>query len=189
MLYLIGGASRAGKSLLARRLLAEHGVPGFPLDAIMMAAQRLPEHGFAVQSGDSAYQRATMLWPFTSELIFTAAAQMQDYAFEGDYLLPRLVAVFQKKYPALPTRAVFLGYAQADPALKLEAIREHVSTNDWTRRLDANALQDVVQRQIDFSRRLRAECSLWGLPYVEAPACNHAAAMDRALATLVQQWG
>ena len=42
MLYLIGGASRAGKSLLARRLLAEHGVPGFPLDAIMMAAQRLP---------------------------------------------------------------------------------------------------------------------------------------------------
>ena len=69
MLYLIGGASRAGKSMLARRLLVEHGVPGFPLDAFMMAAERLPGHGFAVQSGDSAYQRATALWPFTSESV------------------------------------------------------------------------------------------------------------------------
>ena len=59
MLYLIGGASRAGKSLLARRLLVEHGVPGFPLDALMMAAVRQTEHGFAVRYGDSAYQRAT----------------------------------------------------------------------------------------------------------------------------------
>ena len=152
MLYLIGGASRAGKSLLARRLLVEHRVPGFPLDALMMAAVRQTEHGFALRDGDSACQRATALWPFTSELIFTAAAQMQDYAFEGDYLLPRLVAMFRKKYPGLPTRAVFLGYAQADPAHKLQAIREHVSTNDWTSRLDDGALRDLVQQELDFSR-------------------------------------
>ena len=52
MLYLIGGASRAGKSLLARRLLAEHGVPGFPLDAIMMAAVRQP--GQVLAAGEAA---------------------------------------------------------------------------------------------------------------------------------------
>ena len=189
MLYLIGGASRAGKSLLARRLLVEHGVSGFPLDAFMMAAERLPGHGFAVQSGDSAYQRATALWPFTSEFIFTAAAQMHDYAFEGDYLLPRRVAVFQKKYPGLPTRVVFLDYAQADPARKLQAIREHVSTNDWTSRLDDGALRDLVHRQITFSRQLQAECALWGLPYVEVPVECHVAALARALAILVRQDG
>ena len=187
MLYLIGGASRAGKSLLARRLLVEHRVPGFPLDALMMAAVRQTEHGFAVRDGDSAYQRATVLWPFTSEVIFTVATHMRDYAFEGDYLLPRLVAVLKKKYPELPIRAVFLGYAQTDPAHKLQAIREHVSTNDWTSRLDTHTLQNLVQQQIAFSRSLQAECSLWMLPYVEMSADSHAATLEQALAILVRR--
>ena len=93
----------------------------------------------------------------------------------------------KKKHPELPIRAVFLGYAQTDPAHKLQAIREHVSTNDWTSRLDTHTLQDLVQQQIAFSRSLQAECSLWMLPYVEMSADSHAATLEQALAILVRR--
>lgn len=36
MLYLVGGASRAGKSTLAERMRTRHGVPWFALDALKM---------------------------------------------------------------------------------------------------------------------------------------------------------
>lgn len=138
MLYLIGGASRAGKSLLARRLLVEHGVPGLPLDAIMVAASR--QQGFQVGFDDPSPQRAAALWPFTADVIHTIAFQMQHYAFEGDYLLPQHVAAFRHVYPQLLVQSVFLGYAQVDPEQKLRDIREHVSTNNWTHALDDAAL-------------------------------------------------
>jgi predicted kinase len=36
MLYLVGGCSRSGKSLLAERMRAKHGIPWFSLDALKM---------------------------------------------------------------------------------------------------------------------------------------------------------
>ncbi len=36
MPYLVGGASRAGKSTLARRLLMERSIPYFSIDILMM---------------------------------------------------------------------------------------------------------------------------------------------------------
>jgi len=36
MLYIVGGCSRSGKSLLAERIRGNHNVPWFPLDALKM---------------------------------------------------------------------------------------------------------------------------------------------------------
>lgn len=183
MLYLIGGASRAGKSLLARRLLIEHGVPGLPLDAIMVAASR--HSGFQVGYDDPLPQRAAALWPFTADAIFTTALQMPNYAFEGDCLLPQHVAAFRRVYPQVPVRAVFLGYAQTNLDQKLRDIRQHLSTNDWTSGLDDAALTRHILRQMEFSQVLQAQCARWGLSYVEM-AGEHTAAMDLASAHLMQ---
>ena len=183
MLYLIGGASRAGKSLLARRLLVEHGVPGFPLDAIMVAASR--QQGFQVGHDDPSPQRAAALWPFTADVIYTTAVQMQHYAFEGDYLMPQHVAAFRHVYPQVPVRAVFLGYALANPDQKLREIREHVSTNNWAHSLDDAALMRHILQQIAFSQWLQTHCTRSGLSYVEMQE-DHVAAMDLAYSHLMQ---
>jgi ATP-dependent Zn protease len=37
MLYIIGGASRSGKTLLARRAVVEKKIPYFPMDALFGA--------------------------------------------------------------------------------------------------------------------------------------------------------
>jgi hypothetical protein len=51
MLYIIGGAARAGKTMLARRLLQERNIPCFCVDWIVGALERaydylsLPDQG------------------------------------------------------------------------------------------------------------------------------------------------
>lgn len=36
MLYIVGGCSRSGKSILAGRMCSRHGIPWFSLDALKM---------------------------------------------------------------------------------------------------------------------------------------------------------
>jgi hypothetical protein len=46
MLYLIGGTSRSGKSIISRKLLTEKGIPYFPLDSVVMGfTNGMPELG------------------------------------------------------------------------------------------------------------------------------------------------
>jgi hypothetical protein len=61
MRYLLGGASRAGKSTLARRLLRERGVPYFPLDYLLLGLENgVPSLG--VTPGNPAVV-GEQLWP------------------------------------------------------------------------------------------------------------------------------
>jgi predicted kinase len=62
MLYLLGGASRAGKSTLARRLLMQQCIPYFSIDALMMGfVNGMPE--FGLDPDESEQARAVRLWP------------------------------------------------------------------------------------------------------------------------------
>ena len=62
MLYLVGGASRSGKSTIARRLLQQHGIPYFSIDILMMGfANGAPELDFDPDASEIA--RGEALWP------------------------------------------------------------------------------------------------------------------------------
>ena len=46
VLYIIGGAARAGKSIISRKFMLDTGIPCFSLDILMMGlANGLPEYG------------------------------------------------------------------------------------------------------------------------------------------------
>ncbi len=62
MLYIIGGAARSGKTILTRRLFAEHHVPFFCVDYFVSAlGEGSPELG--IQGESPTRPKAEALWP------------------------------------------------------------------------------------------------------------------------------
>ena len=62
MIYLIGGAARTGKTIIARRLPSERNIPYFCVDYIVSALEQgAPELGINAESLNEL--RARKLWP------------------------------------------------------------------------------------------------------------------------------
>ncbi len=166
MIYLVGGAARAGKSKLARAFMAEHGVPCLHLDLLMMGfAKGLPE--FGVDPDTSASARGERLWPVVRGMATTALEDGVDYLFEGDFLLPGHAAELEASW-GHDTRSVFLGYAEASPGAKSREIRSFGGgPNDWVAGLSDERVFEVAATNIRFSRRVRRECADLGLAYFD----------------------
>jgi hypothetical protein len=168
-----------------RKLLAHHRVPYFPLDAIMIATGNRPGI-FDVHHGQSPLVRSAALWPLTEDVVKTVAEQVDSYAFEGDYILPSNLKEFADRNPRYRFSAVFLGYADADPVRKLEAIRRFALPADWTRGRSDARLADHIKTHIAFSAAIREQCMRLGFPYIEA-GHDFDAYLDDALKRLVTQ--
>lgn len=165
MLYLVGGAARAGKSKLARRLLAERGVPYLRLDLLMMGfARGLPE--FGVDPETPAALRAQILWPVVRGMAMTALEDGVDYLLEGDFLLPRHAAEL-REFRAEAVKAAFLGYAEIGAEDKGCLIRAFGGSDEWTSGLSDERMLRIASTNVEFSRRLRQECAAYGLPYFD----------------------
>ncbi len=163
MLYFIGGAARTGKGILARRLLAEMGLPYLSLDVLKMGLARgAPE--FPIDPNAGARQVAARLWPLVREMSASLLHDEIDYAFEGE-IVPKDVHVLQQKYPA-QIMGIFLGYTSIAPVDKLQQIRAHTGhPNDWSGEYSDEDLLAIIQREIGFSNYLQAECAKYDLPY------------------------
>jgi len=108
MLYLIGGCSRSGKSLLAERMRARHGVPWFSLDALKMGL-RLGAPSLGIHPDDDDLETADRMWPIIEGILEHLIWDGRDYLAEGDNLRPQTVAAFIRE-TATPVTACFLGY-------------------------------------------------------------------------------
>jgi len=164
VLYLVGGASRSGKSLLVKRLLSEKQVPYLSLDVLMMVFA----NGRLVNDRDTPENRSKALWPFTATLINVTLNNIENYAFEGDYLLPENLKSLEKKMPGRALKVIFLGYSNIDHREKLKNIRHYASQSDWTKRKTDDELLEHIRAHISFSRTLKEQCATLGFNYLEA---------------------
>ncbi len=163
MLFFIGGAARTGKGILARRLLAEMGLPYLSLDVLKMGLARgAPEYIIDPDAG--AIQVAARLWPLVREMSVSLLYDQVDYVFEGE-ILPKDVYALRERYPS-QISATFLGYVSVTPIGKLREIRAHAGyPNDWPQDYSDEDLLAIIEREIGFSKYLRAECANYNLPY------------------------
>ena len=166
MLYLIGGAARSGKTLLAQRLFRERGVPYFCVDYFVSALdQAAPELGIVAESPNES--RSKLLWPRMVPMLRNIVEVEPYYTVEGDALLPSGVASLAEEYKGA-IRPCFLGFARSIPQLKLEEIRKFSGgINDWIQDHDDAYILDLCTEMIDFSRYVQRECSLYELPYFD----------------------
>ena len=83
MIYLIGGSSHVGKTLLAQKLLERTGYPYVSLDHLKMGFIR---SGMTDLTAEDDYEMRYWMWPFVSEMIKTAIENDQNMIVEGCYI-------------------------------------------------------------------------------------------------------
>ena len=165
MLYIIGGASRSGKTLLARRAVAEKKITYFPLDALFGAfVNGAPDIG--VRYEDSLMDRPAKMWPVTKHLFDFFFKEEQEYLIEGDSLLPSQIneLILEQK----PIRCCFFGYTQLTKDKKLSLVRQYHRGNiDWTRDISDEEILPMIDEMIQFSKHLQEECTKYGIKYFD----------------------
>jgi 2-phosphoglycerate kinase len=181
--YWIGGGSGAGKSTIARRLVAQHGLRLYDTDDVMSdhARRSTPEDSpylaqFIAMDMDERWLNRTpeiMLETFhwfrgeSFGLIVEDLLRLPrepKVVAEGFRLLPHLVRPL-----ALPGHAVWL---LPTPDFRLAAFESRGSrwkiasqTSD-----PGKALRNLLEREHMFTERLRAEANQLGLPVIEVDA-------------------
>lgn len=167
MLYLIGGAARAGKSNVARRILAEMGVPYFCLDYLMMGLSNgLPASGVDADDPDEV-RVADRMWPVVKPLVTAMLENGENYLIEGVQVRPVHAWELSQTWPG-QVRSCFLGYADADVARKVNELRRFdPGHNDWMSDFDDAEMARSVKAFIALSGQVRDECARYGLRYIE----------------------
>jgi hypothetical protein len=157
MLYLIGGVSRAGKSILADRLLGNHGIAWFSLDVLRMGLfGGAPSLGLDPERDD--LEEADRMWPIVRGICANLIESRQNYCLEGACLRPAQAAEIADAFSG-QVRACFLGYPGMDLSRKLDLIETYAGgSNDWLSQYDAAARRSFVQTTIAQSAALQAAC-------------------------------
>ncbi len=182
MLYLVGGASRSGKSILAETMCRGHGVPWFPLDALKMALHcGVPD--FVVHPDDDDLATGDKMWPLTETLLDHLVFEGRDYLVEGVNLRPAAVAAYIADTDT-PVRACFLGYPDVDLDTKAAAVADYAGPpTDWLMRTGVANVRRYLAVSRDLSRTLRDDCAGVGLPFVDT-GTDFAAGLAAAERTL-----
>ena len=84
MIVLIAGASHAGKTALAQRLLEQYHYPYLSIDHLKMGLIRSGQTQLTPMSEDVAL--TAYLWPIVREMIKTAVENKQNLIVEGCYI-------------------------------------------------------------------------------------------------------
>lgn len=165
MLYLLAGASRSGKTLLARRAVVEKQIPYFPLDVLFGAiVHGIPEVGLKYE--DSLLDRPKKIWPLATHFFNYFFKEEREYLIEGDSILPSQVN--ELIVAGKPIKCCFLGYAELTKDEKLALVREHHQGDiDWTRGISDEEMLPMIDEMIEFSKYLKQECEKYGIKYFD----------------------
>jgi hypothetical protein len=183
MLYLIGGCSRSGKSLLAERMRARHGVPWFPLDALKMGLH-LGAPSLGIHPDDDDLETADRMWPIIKGILEHLIWDGRDYLAEGDNLRPQTVAEFIRETD-MPVRVCFLGYPGVAIETKAMHVAQHTGLpNDWLHQTGPDNVRRYLEVSRSLSRQLRDDCATLGIPFFDTGADFHAGIASAELALI-----
>lgn len=161
MLSLIGGAPRCGKTLLAQRLASHLDAGWCSTDTVRdVVGMLVPDFGAAGGVGVPPGAEADLFFPYFERMAESCAYLAEDYVVEGVGFLPRHVAELASW---VERRVVFVGMVEP----RLDAILAHEGRNRWHRHLPPETLALLPAWIADWSRSLRDECAVSGMPYVD----------------------
>lgn len=166
MLYLVSGASRSGKTIIAERILEERGIPYLSLDWLVMGfTNGLPQLG--VHDRLMPDEIAAGIWDYVKAMFESMIWSGIDYVIEGEAILPGRIRELIDSHPD-KVRIVFLGYASVDVEQKLQEIKEHSAGKvDWLTKESDAYIRDHIQNMVGHSRLIREGCEEHDLPYFD----------------------
>lgn len=165
MIHVLGGTSRAGKTLLSRRAVSEKGIPYFPLDALFGGlANGAPQLGITYEQ--PFIERAERMWPVAKPLLGFFFHEERDFLIEGDSILPGQVNELMLEGNQI--RSCFIGYADLNKEEKLALVRTHHQGKvDWTKNISNEEMLNLIDQMIEFSNYLKVECEKYSIRYFD----------------------
>ena len=130
MIILITGASHAGKTLLAQRMLEEYDYPYLSIDHLKMGLIRSGNTSLTPEDDEELTE---YLWPIVREMVKTAIENGQNLIVEGCYIPPWWRSDFDERY-LQHIRFVCLAMSDEYIDTHFDEIRSHGS--DIEKRLD-----------------------------------------------------
>lgn len=166
MIYIIGGASRSGKTTVAKKIALKKKIPYLSLDWLMMGfSNGLPDYGINHRQMPSEIARR--IWPFLNSMFESMLFIEEKCIIEGEALLPELVTGLLEKYPNT-AKACFLGYTSIDVNDKLKGIRSFdTKKSDWLANKSDEYVIDHIKNMRFHSRQIAASCKRNNLKYFE----------------------
>src|ERR1700730_7976992 len=138
MIYLIGGAPRAGKTILGQRLCTTKSVGWVSTDLLMDLLKVANAAGRKMKwdaAPEAIRSHAEWFFPYLERFIWGVSSFADHYVIEGVDFLPAQVAQLSAKSPI---RTVFLGCSR----LTLESLTQ------YSRRSGYGILPEAQRRQI-----------------------------------------
>ena len=158
MIYLIGGASHTGKTVLAQRILEEKQIPYLSLDHLKMGLIRSGNTDLTVFEDEKL---TDYLWPIVREMAKTAIENGQSQTFEGCYIPHNWAADIPESYRR-NIRAVWLIMTPEYIESKFGDIQSHA--NDVEQRLgDSGLSKDAL---IADNLKNLEQCRKYGCGYI-----------------------
>ena len=166
MLFLVSGASRSGKTLIARKILADKQIPYLSLDWLMMGFNNgIPEYGIHHLLWPN--EIAEKMGPFLQGMIDSMLIDGIDYVIEGEAMLPQLIADWIRNHPG-KVKAVFVGYTEINVNDKVELVKKYSDgENDWLTNETDEYIGDHIGNMIAYSKMIKSGCGRHRLPYFD----------------------
>ena len=166
MLFLVSGTSRSGKTLIAKKILADNQIPYLSLDWLMMGFNDgIPEYGIHHLLWPNKI--AEKMGPFLLGMIECMLIDGMDYVIEGEAMLPELVADLVEKHPD-KIKAVFVGYTEINVKDKVALVKKHGDgENDWLTNKSDEYIRDHIENMIAYSKMIKTGCEKHGLSYFD----------------------
>lgn len=163
MIVLIGGAPRAGKSILGQAISAKSGLSWIATDLLVDLLRLKHEVGVKASwnaTPEAITAAADWFFPYLERFVWGVSSQAESYLIEGVDFLPAHIAQLSAKYPI---RAVFLGCSH----MTLEHFDQFPGRSQGYA-----SLPEVVRRQIVhdvplWSNFVRQEAARFGYPYID----------------------
>ena len=158
MVYLIGGSSHAGKTLISQKLMERYRIPYLSLDHLKMGLIR---GGMTTLTPEDDDEMREFLWPVVQGIIRTAVENGQQLMIEGCYLPEEWRKSFEPEYLDY-IRSVFL--VMSEDYLRRNFAAVVSEANVIERRLDD---RPDLEELITSNRACKAACIAQGVPWLE----------------------
>jgi 2-phosphoglycerate kinase len=163
MIYLIGGAPRAGKSILGQRFAAQQRIGWVATDLLYEILRIRDEPG--IKSGwDAAPEHiaanAEWFFPYLERFVWGVSSLADDYLIEGVDFLPAQVVRLSDQYPVRP---VFLGREK----LTLAEFDRFPGRSQGYADLPEEVRGQIVQDVPRWSEFVRQQAERFGIPYID----------------------
>lgn len=186
MIYLIGGASRSGKTSLALRLLEKKSIPYLSTDVLMMGLRGVGYSEYANEQDDMDVSRhlENIMAPMIKNIRYCGV----PYALEGVHIRPAFIRAMMDEAPELVTGCM-LGYPDISLGQKLDDMHKYPSiANNWLMGEEPAYQQQHLKRHLEISNIDRRDAKVANVAYFNTGE-NYDARLDEAFEYLAGQSG